>query len=214
MANQHTAYSADELAWLRAHYATAPRAEVLAAVPNRTWSNIRNQAYKMRVTGRAKFLPVNKVTSWGPENRAALLAHYPLGGSILVAGLTGLTRTAVRSEANRQGLHYAGLNQRPQAPKAPRPLPAPRVAAAPRPKAVAAPKPAPVLSAKRGTGTTNLDQAKAARKHREKPRTGLIEAIARYKTLHYGEPEHTAFRDGGLLGWQQWNTQQNLQPLS
>ena len=211
MANQHTAYTADELAWLRAHYATAPRAEVLAAVPNRTWTNIRNQAYKMRVTGRDKFLPANKVTSWGPENRAVLLAHYPLGGSILVAGLTGLTRTAVRSEANRQGLHYAGLNQRPQLPKAARPQPAPRVAPAPRPKAVVAPVPA----AKRSGGTPNLDLAKAARKQQEKAAKSAAPITAEaIRQLPANHPARHAYAMGGQRGWQQWNTQQLLHPAS
>ena len=211
MANQHTAYTADELAWLRAHYATAPRAEVLAAVPNRTWTNIQNQAYKMRVTGRNRFLPPANVTSWGPENRAALVAHYPLGGSALVAGLTGLTRTAVRSEASRQGLAYVGVSQRPQLPKAARPLPAPRGAAPPRPKAVLAPVPA----AKRSAGTPNLDLAKAARKQQEKAAKSAAPITAEaIRQLPANHPARHAYAMGGQRGWQQWNTQQILQPAS
>ena len=56
--------------------------------------------------------------------------------------------------------------------------------------------------------TPNVNAAMAAKRRAEMPRTTLSEAIARHKTLRYGQPEHTAFLRDGLLGLNQWKAAQ------
>ena len=69
------------------------------------------------------------------------------------------------------------------------------------------PRPLPLVKAPRAF--TPVANATAARKRvaAGKPST-LAEAIARHKTLQYGQPEHTAFLRGGLNEWNQWKAAQ------
>lgn len=204
--NQHRAYTPAENDYLRAHYATATRPQILAAVPGRTWTNIVNQASKLGASGRPPVVPLRDRTSWHPANVALLLALYPTGGAPAVVAATGLTANAVRSHAVRLGLRYVA--QRPERAARPyRPRNTPKVAVV---KMARAPRPMPPLPPVKPprASTPNVNAAMAAKRRAEMPRTTLSEAIARHKTLRYGQPEHTAFLRDGLVGWQQWQQHQ------
>ena len=201
--NQPHAYTPAESAYLRAHYATATRADILAAVPDHTWHSIQKKAAKLGATGRPPVVPLKDRTSWHPANVALLLALYPTGGAAAVVAATGLTAIAVRAHACRLRLRYVA--QRPVRAHRPyRPRNTPKVAVV---KAARPMPPLPPVKPPRAS-TPNVNAAMAAKRRAEMPRTTLSEAIARHKTLRYGQPEHTAFLCGGLLGWQQWQAKQ------
>lgn len=200
--NQHRPYTARDNQYLRDHYATATRAQVEAAIPGRTWYAIRNQAAKLRATGRPLVVPVTARTSWHPANVALLLELYPTGGSAAVVAATGLSANAVRMQANRLQLHYiAQRSLTPRAPRPYRPRNAPKVAA---PPVARAPRPLPPVKAPRiGTPVAN---ANAARKRRDGPIVSITaQEISR---LSYSHPARMAYTMGGIAGWNQWKAAQ------
>lgn len=203
--NQHRPYTVRDNQYLRDHYATATRAQIEVAIPGRTWYAIRNQAAKLKATGRPLVVPVTARTSWHPANLALLLELYPTGGSAAVVAATGLSANAVRMQANRLQLHYiAQRSLTPRAPRTYRPRNPARVAVV---KMVRATRPLPPVKAPR-IGTPNVNAAMSRKRQAAMPSTTLSEAIARHRTLRYGQPEHTAFLRNGLAGWQQWKAAQ------
>ena len=214
MANQHTPYAPAEVEYLRAHYATATKEQILANLPTRIWENIVNKAARIDCNGRARYMPPRDTGTWGPENMAILLAHYPTGGATAVAGLTGATIDAVRAAAWRHGIAYVAQGPKPRAPRAYRP----RAKKADAPKPTRAPrvaKPAPVPAVKRTAGTPLLDAAKAARKHAEKADVEALKAagritVAELKRLH-PNPNCQArleYNRNGQAGYAAWHQQQ------
>ena len=182
MAYRLNAYTPAEDAWLLAHYATAPRETVLAAIPGRLWTAILQHAHKIGAARRSAFIPRMAVTSWHPANMALLRAHYPTQGPAVVAALTGLTPAAVRSQAHRCQVGYTG-----------------------RP----APRPAPQPAVKRSLATPNLNGQKAARKRREEaPQRAAVITADAIRKLPYNHPGRMAYLHNGTAGWQQWQQQQ------
>ena len=205
MPNHPRLYTPEDLAYLRAHYATGAKADIMAAFPGRAWNVIQNQAAKMKCTGRPQVVPVKQRTSWHPANLEILYALYPTGGAVAVAAATGLTANAVRNHAGRVGLRQRLRGRKPYVSRKASGSSAPKPAAAPRaPRAVRLPMTPP-------RADTPVINARTASKRRDRDQgssTGLAEAIARHKKLRYGQPEHTAFLRDGLAGWQQWKAAQ------
>lgn len=178
--NQPRPYTADENAYLRAHYATAPRADILAAVPDHAWHSIQKKAAKLGATGRPPVVPLKDCTSWHPANVALLLALYPTGGAPAVVAATGLTANAVRGHASRLGLRFE--SQHPA--RTPRPLPPIKLPRASTPNVNAA------MSRKRLAGPVVSITADQIRQ------------------LDYNHPARMAYLHGGIAGWQQWKATQ------
>ena len=213
MPNQHTAYSSAETAWLRAHYATASQAEILAALPGRKWTSLQNYVCKIKASGRQHFIPKLPVTAWTPANVALLLAHYPAGGSAEVAALTGLTPNAVRSEASRRKLRYvaaAAPKRKLMLPKIKPPVRVPRVKINPAIVPLKRPDGQPLLAVKRSAGTPNLNVAKEARKRAEEaPRRAVAITADEVRKLPYTHAGRMAYMLNGVAGWQQWQQRQS-----
>ena len=214
MANQHTPYAPAEVEYLRAHYATATKEQILTNLPTRIWENIVNKAVKLGCTGRKRVVPETLTTSWGPANVALLRAHYPTSGAAKVVALTGLSVLAVRAAAQRLGVAYVSQGPKTRGPRAYRP----RAKKADAPKPARAPrvvKPAPVPAPKRSAGTPLLDAAKAARKTAEKAAVEALKAagritVAELKRLH-PNPNCQArleYNRDGQAGYAAWHQQQ------
>ena len=193
--NHPNAYTSEEKAYLRKHYATSTRAELLAHFPARTWTQLQTVASRWKLPTR--MVPGRFRSTWTPERLALLCLHYPLTGSTGLPALTGLSAEAVRKEAARQGLRaaYTPRVQAAPAPKAPRP---PRV----KPEG-------PLLAVRRSSLTPNLNVAKEARRRAEEaPKKSAGITADQIRKMPYSDPQRVAYTLGGVAGWQQWKKQQ------
>ena len=207
-------YTPAERAALVALYSAAPKADIMAALPGRSWNALHLQAAAMGLS--------RPLGTWSKAELLVLAAEYPRNGGRYVAALLGKDEEDVRRKAWQQHVSRLPATAEQVAERATKLLatrrlrylknlaerPKQTVKLAPKPQPVVV-KTAPLLAVKRSAKTPVLNVAKEARKRKEvSQRRGLAEVIARYKTLEYGCDEHTAFRDGGLLGWQQWQAKQ------
>lgn len=200
-------YTIEQKEYLRAHYATATREEIMAQFPGRYWKLIQNQAGRIGLTGAlARQHAKRPATAWTPTALAYLRTNYPTLGPVPVASFTGLTMAAVRSAAAREGIRRLILPKPAPAQKRAKKVAQQEVQQVA--KAAVVKFAGPLLAVKRSSLTPALNIQKEARKRRDQPKNSLAEAIARHKTLRYGQPEHTAFLRDGLAGWQQWQRQQ------
>ena len=182
MPRKNPAYTPAEAAWLHAHYATAERAAVEAAVPGRRWSAIRHYAHKIGAPSRAAFRA--HITAWTPANLALLHALYPAQGPAAVAARTGLGVQAVRMQAARCQLRYTGA-----------PAPA-----------------APLLAVKRSAATPQLNVQKEARRQKEEaPRRAAAITADEFRARRVPpySSEWWAYINGGAAGWLAWHQQQS-----
>lgn len=203
--NQHRPYTAAENDYLRAHYATATRQQIEAAVPGRTWVAISNQAVRLKATGRPLVVPVKERTSWHPANVALLLALYPTGGADAVVAATGLTANAVRNKASRLRLayvaQYPARAPRPYCPRAPKAVAAPKVAG---PPVARAPRSLPLIKAPR-VSTPNVNAAMARKRLAEPVVSITAFEISKLKPDHEGRQQYSLY---GRAGWDKWKAAQ------
>ena len=207
-------YTAAERAALAALYHAGTKADIMAAVPGRSWNALQLQAAALGV--------VRQPGNWSEAELLILSTDYPSNGAKYVAALVGKDEEEVRRKAWQQHISRLPATAEQRAQRAAKLLitrrnrylknlaerPKQTVKLAPVPKPVVV-KAEPLLAVKRSAKTPVLNVAKEARRRKEaSQRIGLAEAIARHKTLRYGQPEHTAFLCGGLLGWQQWQAKQ------
>ena len=193
-----TPYTAEEKQWLRRHYTTSQRADLLAHFPTRTWESLQALARKQHATGRQ--VPGRFRSTWNAERLALLRLHYPRTGSAGLPALTGCTAEAVRKEACKQGL---------RAPYMPRPA-TPAKAYVPRPprERPQAP-PGPLLAVRRSAQTPNLNIAKEARRRAEEaPKNAAGITADQIRKMPYNDPQRVAYTLGGVSGWQQWKAAQ------
>lgn len=110
-------YSEAEQAFVKQLYPRHPQAEILTALPGRTWASISSMASKL---GVKRELPANHTRAWSAAHEAILQEHYPTKGAAYVAPLVGRLHRTVLSKAGHMGLTrvYA---PRPIAAKKPRP---------------------------------------------------------------------------------------------
>jgi hypothetical protein len=197
--NQYDTYSAVEKAALAAHWPVSTRAQVLEALPGRSWDSMRKQAQNQK-------LRRPDPQAWTPEHEAILREHYPSGGAVEVAKLTGRTLAQCYDKAYRISIRYEGkpgpvanrhrpalrkkkpreisIRQRLAAerreerlrklltPK-PKPVPAPKVAKAPKAPAPVTPKPDPVRPPSARTPNLNAQKNATVAKQKqaaEKPK--------------------------------------------
>jgi hypothetical protein len=108
-------YSAAEEAALRSLYPTATKAELLAAIPNRKWDDLRKSASRRKLQ-RPRVEPS---FIWEGYPLEQLHARYVQEGAMQLAVDLRLPVGAVRQKAAQQGLrHYSGLANRPPCKKA------------------------------------------------------------------------------------------------
>lgn len=208
-------YTPAERALLTALYPTAPRAEVLAALPRRAWSSIGIVASEMKI---------RRNIVWSAADVALLRAEYPLQGAVGVGLLLGKCRLSVTRKAFDLGLkrqhsapevrkaRKAALNAvryaRQQAARPPRPARV-RKAPVPRPPRPVVVKAAPLVPVKLRPMLPVLNAAKQGRKRAEQAAKAKMaitaEQVRRYPANH---PARHAYAMGGVLGWQQWNAKQ------
>lgn len=172
------AYTAAECATLTLHYASAPRATLLAACPGRTWPSIKKAGQRLGISrARAK--------NWTPEQLDTLRALYSLSGAKAVQAATGRALSSIYDKASE--LRLAHMPKPPAKKREPAPA---KPAAAPRPVATHNPgrKAANTLAPLRVVGaatktspsTPNLNTSKAARQRAEKANKGVsISALVR-----------------------------------
>lgn len=92
-------YSDEELAALCKLYPTAPKADVQAALPIRTWRTIESTAKRLFLR---RNVPLAR--EWSPAAEAILRQHYPTKGSQFVAAEVGRTPIAVYRHAIKLGI--------------------------------------------------------------------------------------------------------------
>lgn len=209
-------YSPAEHATLAAFYPSATRAEVLAALPGRSWHGI---------TMVASANKIRRNTIWSAAEVALLLAEYPLHGAVAVGKMLGKTQLAVIRKAYNLGLkrEHASPELRKALKSARAILRYNRLAAErpPRPARVRRPPPVkaprlvvvkakPVLLAKPRPMLPNLNAAKQTRKRTEKAATAAVEITAeQIRRLDYSHPGRIAYMLNGVAGWQQWQSEQS-----
>ena len=201
--NQPRPYTVDETAYIRAHYATASRADILAAVPDHAWHSIQKKAAKLAATGRPMVVPIKERTSWHPANVALLHALYPTGGTPAVVAATGLTANAVRSHAVRLGLRFVAQHPA-RAPRPYRPRNTPKVAVVKMARTQRPLPPLPPIKPPRAS-TPNVNAAMS-----RKRLAGPVVSITadQIRQLDYNHPARMAYLHGGITGWQQWKAAQ------
>jgi len=143
-------------------YPTAEKAEILAALPKRTWVSIQCQAVKQGLSRPSYIAP-----AWTEAENEIIRVNYPTLYSRGTAQLLpGRSRGATRKQAHLLGIK--AINRRPETIRAKSPKAAPKPkkeAAARKPKPVVQkPAPAPV---KRSPATPNLN-AQAAKQQAKK----------------------------------------------
>ena len=195
-----TPYTPEQNAYLRSHYATATRAEIMTQFPGRYWRLIQNQAGRIGLTGElARQHAKRPATAWTPPAPAYLRTNYPAYGPAPVAAFTGLTVAAVRSAAAREGVRRLIL---------PKPTPAQKLAQrlAKKVAKAAVVKPAvPLLSVQRSPLTPNLNvQKEGRRQSQEAPKRAAGITADAIRKLGYNDPQRMAYTLGGVAGWQQW----------
>lgn len=94
-------YTRAERAVLLASYATAPRAEILAACPNRTWKSLRQEARRLHLSRANPNL-------WTTTELEALRQSYPTGGARAVKDLTGRSTSSIYDKAWELQLVHEG----------------------------------------------------------------------------------------------------------
>lgn len=198
--NQHRPYTMQENRYLRAHYITDTQADIMANLPGRRWTNIGNQASRLGCSGRTHVMPVKQISSWHEANLAILRTHYPTGGAVKVAALTGLTLHAVRAAASRNNIHYVAQGRGPRAHRPYRPR-ASKVAVV---KVARTPRPLPPVKPPR-ISTPNVNAAMSRKRRAEPAAVITAQEISR---LNYSHPARMAYTMGGITGWQQWKATQ------
>ena len=195
-------YTDEEYDFLRSHYNTAPKAEIMAVVRNRTWNAIMQQAHKLGLNERLGAVPADQRWVWGVERTAILVAHYPTGGYRAVlaalekAGL--MLPTMCRLQINNQAHKIKVKMLVP-------------VKEAPAPKLVA-PKRAPIqkVSVERIYLVPVLMAQKAKRRLTDKQARAKVvitaDEIKKLSIHHEGRKLYTLY---ACAGWTTWLNQQN-----
>ena len=171
-------YSPAEEATLAALYPSAPRADVLAALPGRTWHSVQIKACQ---------LDIPRVLQWPPEAVAVLRAHYPAHGAAYVARLLGKDPEDITKKASNMHIGRA------YAPK-----PAPRKPAVLTYRAPVRPVPARILSAR----TPVLNAAITRKRLAGRPVVAIT--AAEVSKLEYNHPGRMAYLKDGARGFASW----------
>jgi hypothetical protein len=98
---------------IEVHYPTAPRAEILELIPNRTWAQIGVHARKKGIHRTSKAwgnsIREGRKTlrdTWSDEDNKKLDSLYPNATHAqLLAAFPSRVLTAIRDRAQRRGLH-------------------------------------------------------------------------------------------------------------
>lgn len=129
-----TVYSPDEDATLRRLFPTAPRLELLAALPGHTWRELQRAAERRGLKRPRR----QHNTKWEGYPIALLRRDYARVGAGPIAAELGFTPSCVRAQAEALGLRYKPVRvPKPQAPRK-------RIARVPKVKTEKPPKPAKV----------------------------------------------------------------------
>jgi hypothetical protein len=206
-------YSEAEHALLVAHYPQASRADVLAALPGRTWCSIQGHAIRTQVRRHAY-----RTKPWTAADVALLQARYATTPTAELAARLGRTAQAVKMCAVRLRLTAERRGPRQQPPRPPRakavkPTKPPkptlvlkaRAAAKPKPKPMA-PDPAkgkalPTPGLQTNAGTPNLNAAKAARKAAQQAaKRPVVVTAAELSKYDYAHPARQAYNRAAHLG--------------
>lgn len=190
MSNQHIPYTAQEDAYLSANYATAPKADIMARLPDRSWPGIQTHAGRLHASGRPVAPPIRLRTVWNLTNLALLRALYPTGGAAAVAAATGLSHNAVRMCAARQAVRCtADLGSPPRL-----------IARRDRPAVARAER--PVLPMKPDRSSTPNANANLNKRRRDRPVVAVT--ADQIRKLDYNDPRRKAYTNGGIAGWTQY----------
>ena len=199
------ALTTDQHEYLAAHYATAPKAEVLAMFPGRCWANVMKLGSRIggtTPTARRPYAP----KLWTAPADAYLRAHYPTAGARAVSEHLGVTDAQAGARAR-----YLGVPRiKPVKPVKVAKAPAARNPAPARAPRKLAPKPALLLTpVKLRPSLGNLNASKEARKKAEHAAIANVGITAEaIRKMGYREPARMAYMLGGVAGWQQWKSQQ------
>lgn len=169
------AYSDKECATVRKFWPSATRAELLAALPGRTWNSIQHQARRLYVRRLSRIHQGPYKSAWSPEHLELLRAHYPKEGSGYVADLVGRGTGAVTMMAKKLGIRRQWAGPMPRVAK-PRPVRAVAVKVAKTPASKASksalakqqPEPVAIQPVKRSPVTPVLNARAEARRRAEK----------------------------------------------
>jgi len=118
-------YTPAEDAALRALYPSAPRAEVLAALPTRDWKALQRAADRRGISRPRR--PHN--AKWEGKPIEMLRARYATEGALLLAAELGFPAAHVRSKAEAEGIIHIPRQKKRPAKKARKRTPAEEKAA-------------------------------------------------------------------------------------
>ena len=207
-------YTPAERAALVALYHASPKADILAALPGRSWNALHLQAAAMGLS--------RPLGTWSKDELLVLAAEYPRNGGKYVAALLGKDEEDVRRKAWQQRIGRLPATAEQRAQRAAKLLvtrrnrylknlperPKQTVKLAPVVKPEAG-KATPLLSTRRSAKTRNLNlQKEADRRKREAAKVVVSVTADAIRKLPANHPGRYAYAMGGVRGWQQWQAKQ------